>query len=93
MSADTVRRKFCQSAGVTILLAPFAAVSGRTYAATNAALRAELKYQDTPAGNMTCSACLEFLPGKSANARGGCKLIPGDDEISPNGYCVRWNTM
>ena len=42
---------------------------------------------------MTCAVCLEFLPSKVENGPGGCKLLPGDDEISPNGYCIRWNTM
>ena len=32
----------------------------------------------------------QFVPGKTPKDRGGCTFIPGDDELSPNGYCVAW---
>ena len=93
MSADPIRRKLCKTAGLTLAFLPLAAITRQAHAATNAALRAELKYQDTPKSGQSCLTCLEFLPGKTPSENGGCKLIPGDDQISPQGYCIRWNTM
>jgi len=93
MSNNPTRRKFYQAAGAAFARIPVAGISRLAYAATNPTLRAALKYQDNPKGDMTCAVCLEFLPSKVENGPGGCKLLPGDNEISPNGYCIRWNTM
>jgi hypothetical protein len=93
MSADLQRRKWLINGAVAITLLPLLVVSRQASAKTNAALRAQFKYQDTPKENMSCISCLEFIPGKSDKDLGGCKILPADDEISPNGYCIRWNTM
>jgi hypothetical protein len=82
-----------KNASVTIALMPIFLLSRQASAKTNIVLRAEFKYQSTPLDNMNCTACLEFIPGKTAKDLGGCKVLPGDDEIEPNGYCTRWNTM
>ena len=50
--------------------------------------QANAKYQSTPNGDKKCSNCLQFVPGKSANENGTCKIVEGT--ISPNGYCVLW---
>ncbi len=49
-----------------------------------------LKYQDSPNAGRDCLGCAEFVPGKTPKDRGGCTAIPGDTEISPNGWCVMW---
>ncbi|OYX25695.1 MAG: hypothetical protein B7Z03_15370, partial [Hydrogenophilales bacterium 32-62-9] len=59
-------------------------------AATNAAMRASMKYQNKPNGDKNCSNCMQFVPGKTAKDLGGCKIFAGDTEISPKGYCVAW---
>jgi hypothetical protein len=33
---------------------------------------------------------MHFIPGKSAADKGGCKIMPGDTEINPNGWCLSW---
>jgi hypothetical protein len=33
-----------------------------------------------------CDDCVQFIPGKTANALGTCKIVEGD--ISPHGHCV-----
>jgi hypothetical protein len=48
--------------------------------------RTDLKYQSTPKGKDKCSLCTLFIPGKTATADGGCKVITG--AISPNGWCT-----
>ena len=79
--------------GGTIVFAPLFLLSRKGEAKTNEPLRAQFKYQNTPKENMKCLSCLEFVPGKTDKDLCGCKILPGDDEISPEGYCLRWNTM
>jgi hypothetical protein len=93
MSANLNRRKWVMQASVSLALLPVFLFSRTAGAKTNPALRAEFKYQSTPRENMNCTSCLEFIPGKTDKDLGGCKVLPGDDEIEPNGYCTRWNTM
>jgi anaerobic selenocysteine-containing dehydrogenase len=84
------RRNFLKVSGSALALAPVLAASTRASAATNAAMRTSLKYQDKPNGDKNCSGCMHFVPGKSPTALGGCKIMPGDTEISPKGYCSAW---
>jgi len=84
------RRQFLKIGGVALAMIPVMVVSGRADAATNAALRTSLKYQGKPEGDKSCAKCMQFVPGASAKDLGGCKIIPGDTEISPQGYCIAW---
>ena len=43
-----------------------------------------------PNGDQKCSNCMHFVPGKTPKAMGECKIIPGDTEIAPEGYCIAW---
>ena len=86
----SARRRMLKSGGAALALIPLMALIGRTYAATNAAMRASFKYQNKPDGDKACRGCVQFVPGKTAKAWGGCKIFPGDTEISPNGYCTAW---
>ncbi len=69
---------------------PVLAFTDRAFAASNAAMRTALQYQNTPLAEKSCSTCMQFMPGASAKALGGCKIMPGDTEISPTGYCTAW---
>jgi hypothetical protein len=84
------RRRFLKFGGATLAMIPMITYTGQGVAATNAAVRSALKYQDKPEGEKHCANCLQFLPGKSAKDKGGCKIMPGDTEISPQGYCTAW---
>ena len=84
------RRQFLKIGGAALALIPVVAVSGKAMAATNAAMRTSLHYQDKQNGDKRCATCMHFMPGKNPKALGGCNIIPGDTEISPNGYCVAW---
>ena len=84
------RRQFLKIGGVALAMIPVLVVSGRADAATNAALRTSLKYQGKPEGDKSCANCMQFVPGASAKDLGGCKIMPGDTEISPQGYCIAW---
>lgn len=79
------RRNMLKFGGVALAMIPVAA-----FAAKNDAMRTSMKYKGTPEGDKQCSNCLQFVPGKTANDLGGCKLFPGDTEVAPKGYCVAW---
>lgn len=87
---QTQRRRFLKFGGTTLVMIPAMITFGRAQAAKNASVRAALKYQDTPESGKSCAGCSQFVPGNSAKAMGGCKVIPGDTEISPTGYCTAW---
>ena len=78
------RRQFLKISGAVLATIPIVVVSGQADAATNAAVRAGLKYQGTPEGDKSCANCMQFVAPSS------CKLIAGDTEISPQGYCSVW---
>ena len=87
---QTPRRQFLKIGGAALALIPVMIISGRAAAATNAAMRTSLKYQGKPDGEKSCGNCVQFVPGANAKALGGCKVMPGDTEISPQGYCTAW---
>ncbi|NJD25958.1 MAG: hypothetical protein FIB06_11200 [Betaproteobacteria bacterium] len=79
------RRKMLKAGGLTLAMIPVVAM-----AAKNDAMRASMKYKDSPEGDKSCATCVQFVPGKSPTDLGGCKIFPGDTEVSPKGYCVAW---
>lgn len=83
------RRKLLKIGGALAAI-PVVAMTGNAMAAQNAGLRNALKYQEAPKGDQKCSLCMHFVAGASATAKGGCKIMPGDTEINPNGWCVSW---
>jgi hypothetical protein len=87
---QTQRRQFLKIGGAALAMIPVMLVSGRADAATNAAMRTALKYQGKPLDDKSCATCMQFVPGASAKDMGGCKIMVGDTEISPQGYCTAW---
>jgi hypothetical protein len=86
-SGPSTRRQFITLGGVAI---PLLVIADPSFSATNAAMRGALKYQNAPNGDKSCSRCAQYVPSATATSLGGCKLMPGDTEISPNGYCTAW---
>jgi anaerobic selenocysteine-containing dehydrogenase len=86
----TTRRQFIKIGCAAIAAIPLLALASKASATTNAGMRSSMKYQDKPNAEKDCAGCLQFVPGKAATDIGGCKLFPGDTEISPKGYCVAW---
>jgi hypothetical protein len=84
------RRKFLKLGGAALAMIPVLVICSKADAATDAAMRSALKYQDKPLGDKSCANCQQFVPGKTAKDLGGCKIIPKDTEISPQGYCISW---
>ncbi len=82
------RHNLLKSGAAALAAIPVLAVSGRAFAAVNQGLRASMKYQDKPGPDgKDCAGCGQFIPGKPL---GGCKIFPGDNEVSPQGWCVAW---
>ena len=87
----TTRRQFLKLSASTLAMVPILSISGKAFAARNDSMRASLKYQEKPGPDgKACGGCMQFLPGKAPTALGGCKLYPGDTEITPTGYCIAW---
>ncbi len=83
------RRMLSLIAGSAIVM-PAVLTAARAHAEQNKAIRDALKYQDSPMKGQQCSGCMQFVPGKTPKDRGGCKVIAGDTEISPQGWCTAW---
>ncbi|MBK9021949.1 MAG: high-potential iron-sulfur protein [Sulfuritalea sp.] len=82
---DQSRRKMLKLGGAALAMIPVVA-----FAAKNDAMRTSMKYKDSPEGDKSCATCVQFVPGKAPADKGGCKIFPGDTEVSPKGYCVAW---
>ena len=86
------RRKVIKAGVTALAVAPLIGFSRQSLAAQNAAVRAALKFQQTPNGDKQCKVCVNFIPNKDKPANdeaiNGCKLYPGDTEICPHCYCV-----
>jgi hypothetical protein len=83
------RRIALKTISLGLVSIPLLSISNATQAAPSP-LRAALAYQDKPKDGHKCSTCLQFVPGKTAKDNGGCKLMAGDDGISPEGWCSAW---
>ena len=79
------RRMMLKIGGLSLAMIPVVAM-----AAKNDTMRTSMKYKDSPEGDKSCSNCIQFVAGASAGALGGCKIFPGDTEVSPKGYCAAW---
>lgn len=90
MNDASTRRQFIKLGGLALSAIPLLMVANRSRAATNAGMRAAMKYQDSPSGEKNCAGCMQFVAGKTPADLGGCKLFPGDTEVSPKGYCIGW---
>ena len=90
MKENLTRRQMLKLGGAALAAIPVLTLTREASAATNAAMRSSMKYQDKPNGEKKCSGCMQFIPGKTADALGGCKQFAAATEISPNGYCLAW---
>ncbi|MGE5240743.1 MAG: high-potential iron-sulfur protein [Bacteroidota bacterium] len=71
------------------LLAAVTATTGTTAALAQAkASKAAMQYRNTPNGKQECSSCVQFIPGKTPQAEGTCKVVDG--AISPHGWCIAY---
>ncbi len=50
------------------------------------ASKGSVEYRDEPNGEEQCSNCMQFIPGKTPETNGKCKVVEGG--ISPRGWCT-----
>ena len=83
---NSSRRSFLKTATLIAgaVAVPVSFLSKEAYAAKVA--KTAMQYQDQPKGELMCSKCMQFIPGKSAKAKGTCKVVDG--AISPQGWCL-----
>jgi hypothetical protein len=81
------RRTLLKGAAAVTCVALASAFAGKAFAAKSS--KASTKYQDTPNGDMKCSNCNLFTPGKTKKADGTCDVVEGS--ISPQGYCTLYS--
>lgn len=70
---------FAGSAALTALIAARPARAQAKLAKT------AIGYQEAPKDGKDCDDCIQFIPGKTEQAPGSCKIVEG--AISPHGYC------
>jgi secreted PhoX family phosphatase len=59
----------------------------KTSAAEAKLAKSAVQYEDVgKQKGADCDDCVQFIPGKTANALGTCKIVEG--EISPHGHCI-----
>ena len=59
----------------------------KTLAAETKLAKSLVQYEDVgKQKGADCDDCVQFIPGKTANALGTCKIVEG--EISPHGHCI-----
>lgn len=86
---NSSRRSFLKTATLLagVAAVPVTLMSREAFAAKVA--KASMQYQDTPKGDAKCSGCVQYIPGKTAKAKGTCKVVDG--AISPNGWCLAYS--
>lgn len=83
------RRTALKTISIGLASIPLLSISSAAMAAPSP-LRAALGYQEKPKDGHKCSNCMHFVAGKTAKDNGGCKLMAGDDGISPEAWCTAW---
>jgi hypothetical protein len=62
----------------------------RAWAGPAKLLKSAVKYVDVSADEgKDCDDCSQFVPGRTANGPGTCKLVDG--EINPHGHCIAFS--
>jgi len=80
------RRTLLKGAAAAACVAIASTFVGKAFAEKSS--KAAVKYQDKPNGDMRCSNCSFFIPGKTSTADGACQVVEG--AISPQGYCIMY---
>ena len=84
------RRRFVKIGSASIVAIPLLALTGRSFAATNAAMRDCAQVPGQAQRRQGVRRLHAVRSWQDARRPGGCKLMPGDTEISPKGYCTAW---
>src|SRR5262245_2310397 len=80
---NTLERGLGAIVGVAIIWL----AQGHAFAAPAKLGKAAVQYVDAgEEENKDCDDCIQFVPGRTASARGTCKIVEG--AINPHGHCI-----
>ena len=78
-----IKGGMCALAGIAIA----SLTATKTSAAGAKLKKSAVQYEDVgKQKGADCDDCVQFIPGRTADALGTCKIVEG--EISPHGHCV-----
>ena len=78
-----VKSGLCALSGIAII----SLTGTNTLAAESKLKKSDVQYEDSAKREgADCDDCVQFIPGKTANALGSCKIVEG--EINPHGHCI-----
>ncbi|MBY0475426.1 MAG: high-potential iron-sulfur protein [Nitrosomonas sp.] len=80
------RRKMIKFMAIGATFPIVNSIVGQAHAAK--ASKGLMKYRDEPNGEEQCSNCMQFIPGKTPETNGECKVLKGS--VSPNGWCTAY---
>jgi hypothetical protein len=86
---DRASRRALMKSGIRALagIAVISLAVPKTLAAETKLAKSVVQYEDVgKQKGADCDDCAQFVPGKTANASGTCKIVEG--EISPHGHCI-----
>jgi hypothetical protein len=86
-----VSRRSVFKSGITALggIAIISVTGRKAWAADKKLSKSMVIYVDASKNEgKDCDDCIYFVAGKTADAPGSCKIVEG--EISPHGYCIRF---
>ena len=64
----------------------------RAFAAEKKLAKSVVQYEDVgKQKDADCDDCAQFIPGKTPDALGTCKIVEG--EISPRGHCIAFTPI
>jgi hypothetical protein len=86
--AGVTRRSIVKGGGYALAGIAIASLTRPGISAAETKLpKSAVQYEDVAKQKgADCDDCVQFIPGKTANALGTCKIIEG--EINPHGHCI-----
>ena len=76
--------------GVVATAVVFWGTSSKASAADNKLAKSIVQYTDAgTVKDMDCDDCIQFIPGKTPDLLGTCKVVEG--EINPHGHCLAFS--
>jgi hypothetical protein len=86
---DFLPRRAAIASGLRVVtsIALVSAVGIRETIASDKLAKSAVQYEDQgKSPGKDCDDCAQFIPGKSADVMGTCKLVEG--AINPHGHCI-----
>jgi hypothetical protein len=81
------RRSLFKSGLCALTSIAIGSIIGTRARAADKLAKSAVQYEDRAKKEGTdCDDCIQFIPGRTANAMGTCKIVEGG--INPHGHCI-----